>query len=111
MPESRLFIYGTLKPGEPNEHILHPLKGNYEEAWLIGEVFPDGWEGGSDCPGLNLNQQGEKVPGFVFTSNVLDENWDMLDEFEGEHYERVSTTVTLERCGTVVEAFVYIIKK
>lgn len=105
-----LFVYGTLRPGEINEYVLQPLRGTFEKAFVHGVLFPNGWEGGSDCPGLRLDQKAPRIDGLLFRSDRLDQSWTMLDDFEGEHYERVSTTVTLERCATAVEAFIYVIK-
>jgi hypothetical protein len=47
-----------------------------------------------------------EVRGFVFTSEDLGAHWTRLDEFEGEGYARVLTSVTLED-GSIVRAHVY----
>lgn len=46
------------------------------------------------------------MQGFVFSSENLAEQWARLDEFEGEGYERVLTTVKLKD-GNVVDAYIY----
>jgi len=48
------------------------------------------------------------VSGLLFTSAVLAEHWDRLDEFEGEGYDRVLTTVTLD--GGEVQAYLYALR-
>jgi gamma-glutamylcyclotransferase (GGCT)/AIG2-like uncharacterized protein YtfP len=53
-----------------------------------------------------LDEHGGEVPGFLFSSESLFEHWAHLDEFEGQGYERVLTTVKLKD-GTAVDAFIY----
>jgi gamma-glutamylcyclotransferase (GGCT)/AIG2-like uncharacterized protein YtfP len=31
----RLFVYGTLAPGRPNEHVLADLGGTWEPAYVV----------------------------------------------------------------------------
>ena len=61
-------------------------------------------------PGITLDTEGVKVEGFLFSSDNISEYWSELDEFEGEAYERVLTKVELKN-KTIVEAFIYILKK
>jgi hypothetical protein len=49
------------------------------------------------------------VQGFVFSSEHLDANWKLLDDFEGEGYERVPVQVTLNS-GERVDSFIYVLK-
>ena len=56
--------------------------------------------------GLPGNERGGEVKGFLFSSESLAEHWPRIDEFEGEGYERVLTTVKLED-GTAVDAYIY----
>ncbi|HSE41878.1 MAG TPA: gamma-glutamylcyclotransferase, partial [Acidobacteriota bacterium] len=39
----RLFVYGTLAPGRPNEHILGQIGGSFEPATVIGTLYQEGW--------------------------------------------------------------------
>jgi len=57
-------------------------------------------------PGIVLDEHGGEVRGLLFSSEGLAEHWARLDEFEGEGYERVLTTVRLED-GTAVKAYIY----
>lgn len=57
-------------------------------------------------PGIDLNEHGDKVEGFLFTSPHLSEHWEMLDEFEGEAYRRALAKVTLSD-GSIVDAHIY----
>ena len=34
-----LFVYGTLAPGEPNEHILKDVEGVWLEASVTGKLY------------------------------------------------------------------------
>ncbi|GGA46931.1 gamma-glutamylcyclotransferase family protein [Dyella nitratireducens] len=102
----RLFVYGTLAPGKPNEHVLAHLPGSWEPATVKGRLFQEGWGAAIGYPGIVLDEQGDEVPGLVFTSTELAAHWARLDEFEGDGYERVLTSVQL-RDGTRVEAYIY----
>ncbi len=51
----------------------------------------------------------EKVKGMMLSSSQLRDNWAMLDDFEGEQYERIIVPVKLES-GHIVDAYIYQIK-
>ncbi len=102
----RLFVYGTLAPGRPNEHVLADVPGVWEPATAMGTLFPEGWGAAMGYPGIVLDESGGEVEGLLFSSESLAEHWARLDEFEGEGYERVLTTVR-RKDGTAVEAFIY----
>ncbi len=61
-------------------------------------------------PGITLDKDGDKVEGFLFSSDKISEYWSELDEFEGEAYERVLTTVELQN-GTIVDAYIYALRR
>ncbi|CAI3136134.1 hypothetical protein MWMV7_MWMV7_01824 [Acinetobacter calcoaceticus] len=44
-----------------------------------------------------------------FNSEYLDSNWKLLDDFEGEEYERVPVQVTLNS-GERFDSFIYVLK-
>lgn len=102
----RLFVYGTLAPGRPNEHILADVSGNWESASVRGMLLQEGWGAAVGYPGIILDEQGEEVHGLVFSSDQLSAHWTRLDEFEGNEYERILTAVRLQD-GTLVEAYIY----
>ena len=102
----RLFVYGTLAPGRPNEHILADVPGKWEPATVIGTLYPEGWGAAEGYPGVVLDGQGGEVAGLLFTSESLPEHWARLDEFEGAGYERVVNKAMLED-GTKVDAYIY----
>jgi gamma-glutamylcyclotransferase (GGCT)/AIG2-like uncharacterized protein YtfP len=40
----RLFVYGTLAPGRPNEHVLSEIGGTWEAAIVTGTLRQEGWQ-------------------------------------------------------------------
>jgi len=106
----RLFIYGTLAPGRPNEHKLSDIEGSWQKAYVYGSLKEEGWGASMGYPGLILDNSDNKVEGFLFSSNELDKKFEQLDEFEGVEYQRVLTKVELEN-KEVVEAYVYALKE
>lgn len=45
----RLFVYGTLGPGRPNEHVLRAIGGKWKEAFVKGYLWPQGWGANMEC--------------------------------------------------------------
>ena len=102
----RLFVYGTLAPGHPNERVLAQVSGSWEPAVVRGKLLEEGWGAAVGYPGIVLDEQGDEVHGLVFTSRELAAHWARLDAFEGEGYERVLVSAELQD-GTRVEAYIY----
>ena len=102
----RLFVYGTLAPVQPNEHLLNEISGTWENATVVGTLHPEGWGSAMGYPAIVLNEGGEEVEGWLFSSDKLTDLWPTLDEFEGEAYRRVSTLVKLKDNSTI-DAYVY----
>ena len=48
----RLFVYGTLAPGRPNEHVLAAIPGSWEAATVKGKLFQEGWGARAGFPGI-----------------------------------------------------------
>lgn len=105
----KLFVYGSLQPGGPNEHVLTAFGGEWEPAVIKGDLVEDGWGASLGYPGLVIDENGSDVRGHVFSSPHLALKWDWLDEFEGSEYERVVASVTLRR-GKRVNAHVYALR-
>jgi gamma-glutamylcyclotransferase (GGCT)/AIG2-like uncharacterized protein YtfP len=61
-------------------------------------------------PGLVLDEAGEEIKGFIFSSEHLAEHWDALDDFEGAQYKRVLAEVYLDDCSST-EAYIYVLRK
>jgi gamma-glutamylcyclotransferase (GGCT)/AIG2-like uncharacterized protein YtfP len=105
----RLFVYGTLAPGRPNEHVLGEIEGSWEAATVTGTLRPEGWGAEMGYPGLDLDEHGAEIPGFLFSSEKLSDYWAQIDEFEGKAYERVLTVVKLTNSKTV-GAYIYALR-
>ena len=107
---NKLFVYGSLGPGRPNEHIISSIGGSWQAGSVRGNLLEEGWGAAMGFPGIILNKTGEVVNGFIFSSENLAEHWERLDAFEGEAYERLVAEVLLEN-GQSVEAYIYALKR
>ncbi len=105
----RLFVYGTLQPGGPNEHVLSAIGGEWTPAFIKGQLIEAGWGAGMGYPGLVIDDGGDEIKGYVFASPNLSDHWPDLDEFEGQEYERIATPVTLSNQESV-EAYIYVLR-
>ena len=106
----RLFVYGSLGPGQPNESYLTEIGGTWVPATVRGHLHEAGWGADIGYPGIELDQDAEEVQGHVFTSDQLEANWQVLDEFEGEEYVRVKTTARLNDMSAI-DIYIYEIRK
>ncbi len=104
-----LFVYGTLGPGRPNEHILSAIGGTWEEATVRGHLQEQGWGAEMGYPGIVLDDTGDTIIGFIFCSDNLRDHWDELDLFEGEEYKRISAKVQKNNKSTT-EAQIYVLR-
>ncbi|GAB6908142.1 putative AIG2-like protein [Desulfosarcina cetonica] len=107
---NRLFVYGTLAPGRSNEHVLSCISGAWEPASVTGTLLPEAWGAAAGYPGIILDEHGDEVQGFLFSSEHLAEHWSRLDQFEGDGYERVLTKARLKD-GSIVNAYIYQLSK
>ena len=105
----RLFVYGTLQPGGPNEHILTAIGGTWIPATIKGNLVESGWGASFGYPGLVLDMEGNDIQGYVFAAKDLSRQWSDLDAFEGEGYERILAPVTL-MSGECIQAYVYVLR-
>ena len=104
-----LFVYGTLAPNRPNAHVLADVLGTWAPAVVMGRLRQAGWGAGMGYPGMDLDDAGEPIAGYVLASDVLDQHWQRIDGFEGSGYERVLTQAKLDD-GTTVSAHVYVLR-
>ena len=103
---TRLAVYGTLRPGQPNHHQLDGLRGQWRRGTVRGRLIDEGWAAGLGYPALVLDPHGPGVRVDLFESPDLPRHWDRLDAFEGAGYRRVVATV--ETADGAVEASVYV---
>ena len=105
----RLFVYGSLQPGGPNEHVLAAIGGEWQAAVVRGVLIEVGWGARIGFPGMLIDDEGDEIAGHVFSSPRLAAFWDELDAFEGPEYERQLTVVTLQD-GSKVSAHAYVLR-
>lgn len=105
----RLFVYGTLAPGRPNEHVLADIPGRWEATTVRGKLLQEGWGAKAGYPGIVLDETADEVQGFLFSSDKLAEHLPRLDAFEGNGYERVETSVKLVE--GMVDAYIYVLSR
>lgn len=54
----RLFVYGTLRPGQENAPILETIGGEWLPGWVHGTFYARGWGAAADFPGIVLDKNG-----------------------------------------------------
>lgn len=106
----RLFVYGSLRPGEKNAHLLADIEGAWSRGSVRGHLRDGGWGAGIGYPAIVLADDGDVVEGDVFTSPEISAWWKSLDDFEGDEYRRTRTEVLLED-GSSAEAYVYVLRQ
>lgn len=104
----RLFVYGTLCPGQPNERVLSSVGGEWEAATVMGHLYERGWGAALGYPGIVLDNNGGPVDGFIFRSANLHRHWARLDAFEGDGYTRVKS-LAKTRDGEIVDVHLYVL--
>ena len=103
-----LFVYGSLQPGGPNEHVLQSLDGDWMPGFIRGRLVESGWGSALGFPGLVIDDSADLIKGHVIASPGLVDMWAELDAFEGAEYARVTASVTLQS-GAQVQAQVYVL--
>ena len=106
---NQLFVYGKLCPNRENAHILGGIGGDWQKASVHGTIHILDWGPDKGLPALVLAEQDPLIMGYLFSTEKLEQNWQMLDEFEGFQYERVVAEVILES-GEKIDAWTYVMK-
>jgi gamma-glutamylcyclotransferase (GGCT)/AIG2-like uncharacterized protein YtfP len=101
-----LATYGTLAPGKPNHHRLAHLDGRWTTGTLRGHFVETGWGVDLGFPALKLDPDGEPIDVHLLISDLLPEQWDWLDAFEGAEYRR--SEVLVETADGPVPAWIYL---
>ena len=104
--ETRLAVYGTLAPGEPNHGQLAALTGSWRDGRVTGWLVAEGWGAALGYPALVPDPAGGTIPVKLFESNELPQHWTRLDAFEGEGYRRVPIVVTTDLGSEVASIYV-----
>lgn len=104
--QERLCVYGTLRPGQENHHLMAPLKGQWDEITYPGYFSPADQSYG--YPRIAWTPHGDENPGKLVTSSKLPAHWAGLDEFEGEDYCRLLTLVQTKAGPLVANIYGFI---
>lgn len=84
----RLFVYGTLAPGQRAWPLVRPFTASATRTWLPGALY----DTGLGYPALRL-EDGPGVPGWVLRLRSPRNALPVLDDYEGEDYQRVRVTL------------------
>ncbi|WP_135077012.1 gamma-glutamylcyclotransferase family protein [Terasakiella sp. SH-1] len=106
----KLFVYGTLGPGGPNEDVMKKIGGKWIKAIVKGCLYSEGWGAEMGYPGLLLEEEGDDIEGHIFISERLEKYWSFLDDFEGDGYERIEVLAYCEN-GERIATYVYALKR
>ena len=107
---NQLFVYGTLCPNRENAHILGRIGGDWQKASVHGTIHILDWGPDKGLPAIILNDKNSLVEGYLFRTEKLAENWQMLDDFEGFQYKRVQVKTFLDS-GEIVQAWTYVMNE
>ena len=88
-----LAVYGTLAPGQPNHHVVAPLRGEWTDGLIEGDLLPVGWGAALGYPGFRPRVGGDAVAVQVLRAPLLATAWPDLDRFEGPGYQRILVPV------------------
>lgn len=83
-PSHKLCAYGTLRPGQPNHHVI----GVADESWAPVTLLNGEVEDEDGLPVL-VPLQGMSAPAELLATPELPALWQRLDEFEEPRYQRV----------------------
>ena len=80
--------------------------GSWERANVTETLRDEGWGAESGYPGIDLDDHGGQVEGFLFTSENLSGHWEALDAFEGAVYMR-GLAKAKRNDGSTIDACIY----
>lgn len=89
-PSTRLAVYGTLAPNEPNESVLNEIKGDWINGKVTGHIYK-----AADLPNFEWDTSADEITVKIFCSDELPKNLEKIDRFEGSNYKRILIPVRL----------------
>ena len=105
----RLFFYGSLKPNEKNNFLLSTINGTWRTAFTYGFVKKINLGPKEIYDALILDNNGNRIEGYLLYSYALNNLWKKLDTFEGKNYKRQQADININN-KEKVKAFVYLLK-
>ena len=88
--DHRLIAYGTLRPGEPNFHVVEHLGGTWTPVRVRGRVGTSNWREYEGLPAFTPDRTVEPIEVMLLESAQLATAWADLDAFEGPGYQRIA---------------------
>ncbi|MFA4867993.1 MAG: gamma-glutamylcyclotransferase [Pedobacter sp.] len=110
-PERAFIVYGTLGPGGPNHYFVENISGEWYKGFVNGSLESGGWGADLGYNGFRHTDAGnqQQIKAAVLVSDHMSENWERLDEFEGDGYIRVLAKFELED-GKLGVGYIYALK-
>ncbi len=99
-PSTRLAVYGTLAPGEPNASVLSGIHGIWSKGRVCGVV--EYW---AKFPYFTWEPNGPDVEVHVLTAPALSDHWARIDAFEGRRYVRALVPVRAASTGYIANIY------
>ena len=84
-----LAVYGSLKPGKENHHLISDIAGHWDTGYVHGTYIDGGWARHLGYPSMLWQPEGDQIPVSVLVSENLSNHWERLDRFEGADYQRI----------------------
>ena len=103
---SHIAFYGTLRPGQPNHHVVANIDGSWSQGNVQGQLRAEGWGHALGHPGLVIHEGSDWIDVELLESAVLPKHLKRLDEFEGKDYKRVVAEIHTE--AGVIPAWMYV---
>lgn len=104
---TRLCVYGRMRPGGPDAHVLAPIGGEWITCSYPGHLQNGSQCSLDECPGLTWSMTREwNEGGYLLTADALAENWERLDAKEGENLVRLLTPVRIDDSEFVANIYV-----
>lgn len=107
-PENAFIVYGTLGPEGPNHHVVKEIRGEWHTGIVRGKLEKDGWGAAIGYYGFRHTEKAEQqdIKATILISEDMQDNWQRLDEFEGDGYVRILASYELHD-GKVGVGYIY----